>query len=405
VTEYELRVARDEDFDSVNQMVYLAFADDVRPDSIEPARVLWEPDRSHVIIHNGEPVGHTSLFTKDLTVPGAVVPAAHVTGVGVSPLHRRRGLLTRLMHRQLAELTEPIAVLWASEGRIYQRFGYGLASRAMRFEINPREVRLTAAAPAEGKLRAATPETARKDMVSVYERQRADRPGWSSRDERWWDRILADNEHGRRGATSYRVVLYDGPRSTDGYAIWRTKASWDGAGPRGEAHVIELVAATPQAYTGLWQFLLSIDLIRTTMVWFAAVDEPLMYLVNEPRQLNAKIADALWVRIVDLPAALAARRYATPVDVVLEVTDDLLPGNAGRWRLRVGAPGAATCSPCTDEPDIACDVVDLGAAYLGETRLSTLATAGRVRELRPDSLVPVSAAFGWHRSPSVLDIF
>ena len=154
----------------------------------------------------------------------------------------------------------------------------------------------------------------------------------------------------------------------------------------------------------LWRFLLSIDLTRTVRFWYAAADEPLQYLVNEPRALGGRTGDAHWVRLTDLPAALAARRYAAPVDVVLDVSDALLPENAGRWRLAADSTGA-TCEPTTDPADLACDVADLGAAYLGHTSLGTLAAAGRVREVRPGALAAASTAFGWYRSPSALDIF
>jgi predicted acetyltransferase len=308
--------------------------------------------------------------------------------------------------RDVRERGEPVAMLWASEGRIYQRFGYGLAAlRHIILAADKREVRLTrSTAPEAGRLRDAAPGQVRKDLQQVYERVRAERPGWSSRDENWWTWRLFDAPSRRQGYTERRALLFEGPAGVDGYALWRRKGDGDETGPKGEVDVVEMVAATPEAYLALWEFLFSVDLARTVRYTFAATDEPLRYLVNEPRALGDKVADSLWVRVVDVQAALSARRYAAPVDVVLEVSDGLIPENAGRWRLTGDASGAV-CTATTDPADLACDIADLGALYLGGTALGALAAAGRVRELRPGVAAAAAAAFGWHRQPSTLDIF
>jgi predicted acetyltransferase len=268
-----------------------------------------------------------------------------------------------------------------------------------------RELRLTRRPdPAAGRLRDASPGQVRKELQQVYERVRVTRPGWSGRDENWWTWRLSDPASSRHGYTQRRALLFDGPDRVDGYALWRRKAGGDETGPKGEVNVVELVAATPAAYLALWDFLLSVDLARTVQYRFAAADEPLRYLVDEPRALAEKAADSLWVRVVDVPGALSARRYAAPVDVVLEVSDALIPANAGRWRLTGDANGAV-CAPATDPPELACDVAELGALYLGGTELGALAAAGRVRELRPGAVAAAAAAFGWRLRPSALDTF
>ena len=171
----------------------------------------------------------------------------------------------------------------------------------------------------------------------------------------------------RAGAAARRAAgrRSRGVHGPDGYALWRVRSPWDDSGPAGEVQLVEQVTTSPEAYAALWEFLLGMDLTRTATAWACALDEPLFFMVNEPRRLAARIADALWLRIVDLPAALSARRYATNVDLVFEVTDDVLPGNAGRWRL-TGSAEAATCTSTMDEPDLACDIRQLAAAYLGE---------------------------------------
>jgi predicted acetyltransferase len=407
--ELPIRAGRTDDWDGVGPLLTEVFHDTPDPDVPDLDREVFEPERSLIVEDDGRVVGHAGAFTRELTVPGAVVPAAHVTMVGVAPTHRRRRLLTRLMHRQLRDVRdtgrEPIAVLWASEGRIYPRFGYGLASQLLKLAIDTREVRLTGqAAAARDKLRAGAPAALQVELAKVYDQLRPDRPGWSSRDDRWWRYVLADPPSRRHGGTERRAVVHEGQTGVDGYALWRTKSAWDDAGPKGEVIVQTVVAGSQEAYRALWGFLFGVDLTRTASYWAAAVDEPLQYLVNEPRRLNARLSDSLWVRVVDVPAALSARRYAVGVDAVLEVTDPLLPENQGRWRV-VGDAGGATCTRTDAEPDLACDVVDLGAVYLGGTSLAALAGAGRVRELRPGRLGAVSAAFGWHRAPAAHEVF
>ena len=409
MTELPIRPATAADWPAVVGLLETAFHNPHDDQLSETERAVFEPDRSLVVIDGTDPpdqvVGHAAAYTRDLTVPGGVLPAAHVSLVGVLPTHRRRGLLTRLMQRQLAEAPEPLAVLWATEGRIYPRYGYGQASQRVSLTIEAPEVHLPAPA-SPGRLRTVPPETARPDLERVYEEARRDRPGWSSRGGNWWKVLLADPASDRRDATERRVTLHDGPAGVDGYALWRVKPDWGATGPRGEVLVQEVVTASLDAYLALWRFLLSVDLTRSATIRLASPDEPLLYLADEPRRLGPRLSDGLYVRITDLPAALTGRRYATPLDLVLEVTDRLLPANAGRWRLAV--PPDRDKSSCTrvDEPaDLACDTADLAAAYLGGTPLAALAAAGRVRELRPDTLATTSTGFGWHRAPSAIEIF
>jgi len=402
-----LRPATPDDFPKAAALLFGLFHRAVDQEAQDRDRLVWEADRALVVTDGDEVVGHSFAAARELTVPGAVLPTAHVTGVGVAATHRRRGLLTRLMRRQLRDVRdagrEPLAVLWASESRIYPRFGYGLASTRLDLTIDIREVRLPAAT-AVGQLRVGSPADLYSELTKVYDSLRPDRPGWSSRDDNWWAQVLADPPGDREGATERRVVVHEGEAGVDGYALWRSKGNWTANGPNAEVHVSEIAAADPEAYAALWRFLLGIDLARQVTYGFAAVDDPLLHLASDPRQLGTHFSDGLWVRLVDLPAALAARRYASEVDVVLEVSDALLPENAGRWRL-TGGPGGATCERTDAAADLACDVLELGAAYLGGTSLAALARAGRVRELRPGTLHPASTAFGWHRLPAAPEVF
>ncbi|WP_089012950.1 GNAT family N-acetyltransferase [Micromonospora inositola] len=402
-------VPRAEDFDEIAGLLALAFHVGLDPELLEVERGIFEPERGLLVRDGTTAVAYAAAFTRELGVPGASVPAAHVTGVSVAPTHRRRGLLTALMRRQLREIRdagrEPVAVLWASEGRIYPRFGYGLAAQRLTISCDTTELRLPEqAASVAGTLRLDQPAARPAELARLYDRVRAHRAGWSDRDERWWRYVLADVKSLREGATERRVLLHEGAAGLDGYALFRTKDEWDRGGPRGEVRVDEMVAENPDAYLALWRLLLSIDLTRRLSFRTAAVDEPLLWLVNEPRQLGAQLSDGLWVRVVDLPAALAARRYATDLDVVIEVTDELLPENAGRWHL-VGGPSGATCTATAASAQLACDVRALGELYLGGAGLGALAAAGRVRELVPRSLAAAGPAFGWHRAPAPMEVF
>ena len=179
---------------------------------------------------------------------------------------------------------------------------------------------------------------------------------------------------------------------------------WNDAGPNGEVQVTEVVATTPQAYAAVWSFLLNLDMTRRIVWRSTAPDEPLQHLVGDPRAVQLQLADNLWVRLVDVDRALAARTYARDIDVVLDVTDATCPWNVGRWRLSGDAKGA-TCTQTSDPADLRLAVTDLGAAYLGGPSLAALAAAGRVRELHAGALAETSRAFSGDRAPWCLEVF
>jgi predicted acetyltransferase len=406
--ELRLRPGTAGDWDAISDLLGLVFHNAAEAELRAVEGSVFEPDRSLVAVDGDLVVGHAAAYTRELTVPGAIVPAAHVTLVGVRPTHRRRGLLNRMMRRQLDEIAaagrEPVAALWASETKIYPRYGYGPAAQRLSVDVMTRELTVAAPDGVPGRLRMIEPADAITDLAAVYERLRPDRPGWSTRDDRWWRFVLSDLPPQREGATRLRGIVLDTPDGPAGYALWRTVSRWDAHGPDAEVRVREVVAADPAAYAALWRFLLTIDLARTATAGFLALDDPLPHLVDEPRRLGTRVQDGLWVRIVDLPAALAARRYATDVDVVLDVTDPYLPANTGRWRL-TGGPDGAACARTGARADLSCTALELGAAYLGGPTLTSLAAAGRVRELRPGALARASTAFGWHRMPNPTEVF
>jgi predicted acetyltransferase len=394
----ELRPAARDEMDDFGRAVMSAFHRELTDEDRRHYERIDEPERSLAWFDDGRIVAATGIYSRQVTVPGGVMPCAAVTAVGVVPTHRRRGLLTEMMRRQLEDVRaagDPVAILWASEGGIYGRFGYGIAARIGRLTARRPLARLAAPPPPGDPLRAGPAGDHVEAMRAVYERVRRERPGMLDRPGPWWDHRLYDPESERRGAQPLRAVLVP-----DGYAIYAVRADRDEDGPSGEVAIRELVAATPAARALLWAFLLDQDLTQTISWALAPPDEPLWLMLTDPDAVRVGLSSALWARLVDVAAALGARTYASDPDVVLEVSDAFCPWNTGRYRLAGGG-----CERTEAEPDLALDASALGAAYLGGTTLRELAGAGRVVELHPGALARASAAFRGEVAPWCPEIF
>jgi predicted acetyltransferase len=394
----ELRPVTRDEMDDFGRAVMSAFHRELTDEDRRHYERIDEPERSLAWFDDGRIVAATGIYSRQVTVPGGIVPCAAVTAVGVVPTHRRRGLLTEMMRRQLEDVRaagDPVAVLWASEGPIYGRFGYGIAARIGRLTARRPAARLAAPPPPGDPLRAGPAGEHVEAMRAVYEGVRGARPGLLDRPGPWWDVRLYDPESQRHGAQPLQAVL-----APDGYALYAVRPDRDDEGPSGEVVVRELVAATPAARALLWAFLLDQDLTRTIGWTLAPPDEPLWLMLTDPDAVRCSLESALWVRLVDVAAALTARTYASDPDVVLEVTDGFCPWNAGRYRLAGGA-----CERTDAEPDLALEASVLGAAYLGGTTLSELAGAGRVAELRPGAVARASAAFQGDVAPWCPEVF
>jgi predicted acetyltransferase len=394
----ELRPIRQDELGDFIATTMSAFHRELSDEDREHYASAAEADRYLAWFDGGQIVGTTGAFTREVTVPGGVLRSAAVTAVGVRPTHRRRGLLTGLMRAQLDELRErgdPIAMLWASEGPIYGRFGYGVAARGARLVAHRPRARMATLVPNDPPL-AAGPAAAHVDaMHAIYERVRSGRPGMLDRPGPWWDYRIYDPELGRDGAQPLQAVVAD-----DAYALYAVRPGQDDGIQTGEVRVREVVAATPAAHARIWAFLLDQDLTGTIDWGLAPSDEPLWLELADPSAARMRLFDSLWVRIVDVPSALAARAYALDPDVVIEVADSFCPWNEGRFRLAGGA-----CERTDADPDLSLDVTDLGAAYLGGTTIAALAAAGRVRELTPGAVTQASRAFRGDVDPWCPEIF
>ncbi|MEU6061831.1 GNAT family N-acetyltransferase [Streptomyces sp. NPDC047097] len=402
----ETRILRAEEWDHWYGRLELAFGGVADSDE---ERELWRgltvPERSIGVWEGGSCVATSGSFAFRVAVPGgALVPAAGVTMVGVAPTHRRRGLLTGMMRRQLDDVRawgEPLAVLCASEPAIYGRFGYGVATRHVNAEIDTARVRLALPEGTdEVSLRLVEPGDAQALAAceALYARLVPGRPGMIERLP-GWDRLgVLDPPGDREGASPLMCVLAERDGEVVGYARYAVRPGWDEAGPAGVARLRDLEALDPAAYAALWRYLFGLDLVSGLHSRGRPVDDAWQHLVSDTRRCQPRLRDGLYVRLVDVGEALAARAYQAPVDVVLEVEDAFCPWNAGRWRL-TGDTKGAQCERTTDPADLALSVRELGSAYLGGVPLAGLAAAGLVWEERQGALAEASVAFGWPVQP------
>lgn len=370
-----------------------------------------EFDRTLAALDGDTIIGTAGVFSFQMRVPGAMAAVAGVSLVAVLPSHRRQGILSALMRRQLADVNErdeAVAVLFCSESGIYGRYGYGRASWQAAYRLQRGEGALAPGAPADPglRLRIAEPRSARAELAKVYDLALAERPGLYARTEPWWDRLLTDLHSDGGSSRPIRCLLAEDDSGPRGYAVFTSAERWDeDAGlPEGVLEVSEAIAADPAATAALWGNLLSQDLLSDFHARMRPVDDPLLYLLADPRRVRSVISDGLWIRLVDVGSALTQRHYACPVDVVIEVADELCPQNAGRWRLAAEAGAApagfrATCERTTVPADVMLPVRALGAAYLGGTRLRAMAKAGLVTEATPGSLAALSTAMSWEPAP------
>jgi predicted acetyltransferase len=373
-------------------------------------RMVVEPERTLVAFDGDQMVGTTLVLSFGMTVPGGdVVEAAGVSGVSVLPTHRRRGILSALMRRQLNEIaagSEPVAALFASESVIYGRYGYGSAAEQYSFTFHRGDgaLRPLPGAPqAAPTLRLADPKDAVAEMKAVYEAVRPTRPGMLTWHDGWWQVYVADPEFMREGNSPQRLVIAEDQSGPVGYALYAAKPEWGLDGMPAQVLTLrDLFWTSPAVCATLWADLLARDLVGEVRTRLRPPDDPIQYLLVDPRRARTRVSDGLWVRIVDLPTALQRRRYACAVDVVIDVTDPLLPANEGRWRLHAGGPGEGgkpTCERTTAAADVVLPVSALGAAYLGGTRLGGLAAAGQISEQRPEAVAELSAAMSWDPAP------
>ncbi len=392
----QIRTIREDEFEAFVRTTDLAFGEPSSAETIERERSLAELDRCFAAFDADTMVGTAGAFTMPMTVPGGEVQIGFVTAVGVRPTHTRRGVNTALMRHQLDdahERGESVEVLTASEGSIYGRFGYGMATVELSTRADTQRMAFVRGYRPSGSMRLVEREDAVQEIVRIHEALRAGRPGAVQLTP---ERLLYGmHDHGEK--RPWFFALHEGEGGVDGYIVYQRKSYWPENVPEDEVEVHALDGANAGAYADLWRFVFDLDLVTTVRGWLA-VDDPLVYLVREPRRLRATVRDAAWVRLVDVPAALAARRYAAEGRMVVEVTDAFCPWNEGRFALE-GGPDGAACVTSTEDPDLVVTVSELGAAYLGGASFARLHRAGLVTEVRSGALARADAMFVWDPAP------
>jgi predicted acetyltransferase len=362
-------------------------------------------DHMHAAFEGRRAVGGAGAFPFDFSVPGGSVACAGVTIVGVYPTHRRQGILTSMMRAQLDdahERGEPIAALWASDERIYGRYGYGLASLTGEIEL-PRP-HSDFASPIEdlGTVSYVEAKDVPRVLGPIWKHVFRERPGMFARTPEWWKSRLADDPpQWRRGAGPRRFVVVELGGSVQGYAIYRHNPKWEGGVPdAGAVAVGEVLARSLEAEIALWRYLLDIEWAGVVSARLLPLDHSLFWILAQPRRMKMRVGDGLWVRLLDVGAALSARSYSAHGPVTFEVQDDFCSWNAGRWKLEDG-----DAKKTRVEADLACDVAALGSVYLGGFTFAQLVRGGRVEELKRGAAARADAMFRTDVLPWCPEVF
>ena len=388
------------------------------PREVTEERIEWatrylelEHGRVFAAFEDGVMCGTSrTLASTPLTVPGgAEVAVAAVTQVTVLPTHRRRGHLTRMMATLLddaIERGEPVSMLIAAEWPIYGRFGFGRAIEAGQYQLDCRRARFRPpppwASPADGigTIELVDKEQLRELAPPVFDRHRLATPGAIGRDDQWWNYLIGldprpgDEPNPRR----VRAVRRAPTGEVDGYVVYDPEDLWEQNRPESTIRIHEMITASDGAYRDLWHFLSQIDLVSQVTAGPRPVDEPLSLWLSDGRAfLQRERSDYMWVRLLDVPAALEARRYVVAGALVLEVDDPVL-GRGGRFALE-GGPDGAECRPTPAEPDLVLSAGAAGATYLGGTTFAALRSAGWLEERTPGAVARADALFGISPAP------
>jgi predicted acetyltransferase len=391
-TAFDIRVLGDDELRPANVVFREALHDEPHDDEKWATWVkAYEPGRTYGAFAGDTVIGTVASIGAAMTVPGgASVPMAAVTAVGVRTDYRRQGALTAMMRRQLEDLTEPLAALHASEPTIYGRYGYGLGTIGRTFKVNVKRGRLRDDVPTAGTVRLVSGDEAQAVLPVAYPPLQANRPGMMSRPPSWW----VINYERRLKHDYLRVAVHRGEdEAVDGWLAYRPGGLTPGDVRTGSGLVVlDFQAASQAVANDLWRFLLGVDLVEEVSAYYRPLDDPIEAMLVDLFAVRSEPEDELWVRVVDVPAALAARTYGPADPVVVEIVDTLLPNNSGRYVIspqgteRTGAPAAITMT-----------VETLGMVYLGTWRPSDLAAIGRLTAHDPAALAATDRLFATDR--------
>ena len=336
-----------------------------------------------------DPVGVTERYPFEMTVPGGSVATACIRGVTVLPSHRRRGLLTEMMKRQLAAAHESglsLSALEASESPIYGRFGYGIACEQENWSIERHRSSYREGYSWDGSLKMVKSGRAREIFPEVYARTAPKRAGVIVQPPSpWWYEIF-----GKEDAKDTNFYVEYRESDVEGCAVYQIKG--------GVVTVSLFLTCSDDAYAALWRYLFDIDLVSTIKASNRPRDEQLVWMLHDARALERTPHDRTWLRLIDVPKALSSRTYAIDGELVFEVSDRFCPWNDGTYHL-TGSPSGATCRSTSKSADITLSVDDLAVPYLGGGPFTPLAHAGRVEEHTPGALFRADAMFATQLKP------
>lgn len=378
-----LRPVTPEEFPTFATVHEAAFGVRVTPADVPRDQAVFEFDRSCAAFAGGRLVGTSGVFSTRQRIPGGELDVGVVSWVGVARDHRRRGVLTGMMRsllEQARDRGEALSSLFASEAAIYGRFGFGAATHEAFLRVERHATRLRDGLPSGGTVRSVPLADAAALLAPVYERMRAHHTGVPSRTPGWWaHQVLADSPEPSPGVGPREVAVHERDGVPDGYVLSQLRD----ARPQGFSdrtlEVSELVALSPEAHTDLWRYCLDADLTDRLLAFRRPRTDPLPLAVTDPRRVRGELYDGLYLRFVDLPAALSARAWTGSDRLRLAVLDPFWPPVAGTWELAV-TQGRATCVRCDADPDLVLDAPALAATYLRDTRPEALRAAGRLRE-------------------------
>lgn len=415
----DIRLITDDDIEAFSSRVTNAFGEDQREGQGERLKATIGLDRTHGAFDGDRIVGTMAAYRFALSVPGALdVFAAGLSAVSVAPTHRRQGILRQMIeaHFDLAVAGgEPVSILWASEIEIYRRFGYGQTSTNARIDFDTRQAAI-APPPERDELVTIDATEAATVLPPVHERARRRRPGQFARTDAWWaNRELPDHEWQREGQTARRYVIARRDGETVGYVVYRQKSHWNDQDlPEGTVSVSELVAVDDRAAHTLWWYVANIDLFPKVKSWSQPTDTIVPWLTGNHRAIGQYVNDGIQLRVLDVEAALSARRYDQPGRLVIEVVDRSAIAEtsdrpfprsiAGAYALEVAEDGSATCTR-TDEPASATlSTLGLGAIYLGTPANNGLRLRGHL--VGDDEAVDaLRRTFSWPVAPWCPDGF
>jgi predicted acetyltransferase len=397
----EVRACAPDEVGRALDPIWHYFGGRAEAEEVERFAPILPAERVHAAFEDGAIVGGAGAYLFETTVPGAAkVPTAGVMAVGVLPTHRRRGVLTQLMRRQLAdahERGEPLALLYASEGGIYSRFGYGLASLAGDIELPKEHARLWDDQPLGQARLLDTEEEALELLPWIYDRVQADTVGMFSRTVDWWRARRLYERPGLTGKQMRVVIELDG--RPEAYALYRLDFAARQMVSETTLKVGEALGTSPRALAAIWRYLLGIDWVARIEASWLPLDHPLFLWLREPRRMQFSVSEALWVRLVDVGAALAARSLEDGA-IVLDVRDEFCPWNTARWRVARDAVDRTTAAA-----ELRLDVSELGSVYLGGFTFDQLRRAERLEELKPGAVARADELFRTERQPWCPELF